>query len=214
MEKNFLIYLILAIIVIFSSTVYGIMVNQDEYKEINLSSINDMKVIGSIDLGKLEDKSTEIDFIMKETGLDKDESEYLIEKAKEKNLDLFLLMGIMKVESNFNKKLVGSHGERGLGQIMDGTARILANNLNLDYSPDMLFDAKYNINLFTTHLAYLMDVFNNDIHKALTAYNRGEGGLKKYIASRGGYRNPAASTYSNRVIEYRNMYAELYHKEN
>lgn len=213
MEKRILIYIVLVITVVFSGTVYGIMLNQDEYNEIDLSSIDNMKVIGAIDLDKLEEENLEIDFIMKETGLNKEESEYLLEKSEKKNLDLFLLMGMIKVESNFNKRLVGSQGERGLGQIMDGTARALAHNLALDYSPNMLFDAKYNINLFTTHLSYLLDVFDNDIHKALTAYNRGENGLKRYIASRGEHRNPAASVYSNRVIQYRNMYEDMYYKD-
>ena len=150
-------------------------------------------------------------FIKDETNLNEKESDYLVSQSQEKGLDIFMILGLIKLESNFNDRLVGTSGERGLGQIMDITGRQLAENMGLDYHPDLLFDSKYNIRLFTTHLSYLIKYYDSDIHRALTAYNRGQNGLKKYIASRGNINNPARSIYSSRVIELSNEFKVKFH---
>ncbi|MTI68213.1 MAG: lytic transglycosylase domain-containing protein [Firmicutes bacterium] len=161
----------------------------------------------------INEDNRKIDFIIKEAKLTKKEAKYLLSECEEKNLNIYLILGLMKVESNFNPELVGTSGERGLGQIMDCTAKALAKNLNIEYDPDDLFDPKYNIHLFTTHLKYLKGYYKNDMHKTLTAYNRGQNGLEKYVASRDHRKYPARSIYSKRVLEYTTKYKNKYENE-
>lgn len=154
-----------------------------------------------------------IEYINKESNLGKDIAGYLYDNCIEKELDPFLVLGLIKLESNFEARLVSYAGARGLGQLMENTAEPWAKNLGLEYSVEKLFDPKYNINIFTSHLQYLFDVYDGDIHQVLTAYNRGQGGLKKYIASRDGHRNPAESIYSKRVIKITSNYRKNFEKE-
>lgn len=199
--------IIMFFIIFLSYTSYAVM------PTINIDTDLDLSYICDDETEKANIKSKEqsyfnqkIQFICDISGLTYDESKYLLNKCNEKNLDLFLVLGLMRVESNFDKNAVGSLGERGLGQLMENTAKPVAKNLGLNYDPEMLFEPKYNINLFTTQLTYLKSIFKNDLHKALTAYNRGQYGLKRYMASRSSRTNPAESTYSNKVIKYRNKF--------
>lgn len=214
MQKRILVlYIILTATILFSTTVYGIMQNQ-ESNILNINGIADEKVASEFlrnEIFKVHDLTY---FISDLTKLSYEEAEYLIEVCEEKELDVFLVLGLMKVESNFNCKLVGRQGEIGLGQLKKGTAKWVANNTGIELRPEDLFKPKYNIEIFTSFLKQLKEGYNNDMHKTLTAYNRGEGGLNKYMASRGSRRNPAESTYSNRVLEYSYIYKEKFNKDN
>ncbi|WP_026895104.1 lytic transglycosylase domain-containing protein [Clostridiisalibacter paucivorans] len=202
MKKRVSLYIVLTII-LFSSTVFGVMLNENKEASLNMEVLQGQKVIDNTSIIEESTRQLKIDYIKGLTKLNNVQSEFLLKQCDEKELDVFLVLGLMKVESNFNTKLVGSLGERGLGQLMDGTARTLARNLNKKYDPSYLFKPEYNIELFTTHLKYLKGYYNGNVHKILTAYNRGQYGLKKYMASRSSTRNPESSIYSNRVIEYK-----------
>lgn len=221
MSKKVTIYITLCITILFGSTVYGIMLNQVNYKVLNLENTTGDKVISYIELHsqlltdntEKSERNSKVNFIMDKTSFTEDIANYLIDQCKEKGLNLFMVLGLMKLESNFNPKLVGSKGERGLGQLMENTAKPLAKNLDLKYDPDLLFEPKYNILLFTTQLQYLEKVYKDDRHKVLTAYNRGQYGLKKYMASRRNSRNPAVSIYSSKVLQYANKFELEYENE-
>ena len=202
----------LLVIIILSSTVYGIVFNDS--KDIGVKSIEASKerlISNTVNLDKI-DLNSNVKFIKEISGLSDEDSRFLYEECNEKNLDLFMVMGIMRVESNFRNDLVGGMGERGIGQLMENTAKPLAKNLGIKYDPNKLFNNQYNILLFTTQLKYLNEIYNGDPHKTLTAYNRGQYGLKKYIASRSSRRNPAISTYSQKVMKYRNTYYNQFYK--
>jgi len=175
--------------------------------------IENQKVLDNLFNNEVAYRNSIIRFIVKETRLEYDEADFLVGKCEDKNLDIFLVLGLIKVESNFNSRLVGSQGERGLGQLMENTAKPLAKNMDINYDPELLFKPEYNITLFTTQLEYLTKYLSGDIHKILTAYNRGQYGLKKYMASRGSRRNPAQSIYSDRVLQYASYYSRQYNNE-
>lgn len=212
-RKRLSIYLTVLIFILLTSTVYGIVLVKHDSDNPRLVVSNTKKVVNDINTKDLFNEDLEVQYIVDKTGLSKDVSKYLLDMCRKKELDIFVVLGLMKVESNFNPKVVGAKGERGLGQLMENTARPLAKNLGIEYSPEKLFDPKYNILLFTTQLKYLKTIMNNDIHKILTAYNRGEYGLKKYMASRSGRRNPAMSTYSIKVLEYANKYRKEFNED-
>lgn len=180
----------------------------EKQKEVNLANDIEDKVIEEINLSKYtyfkEDKNTQLlDFVKDLTGLDRIDCEYLIGECNEKGIDVFVALGLIRLESNFDPLTVGSKGERGLGQLMENTAKPVAINLGYEYNPDKLFEPQYNIELFLTQFKYLYEFYDYDLHKTLTAYNRGQYGLEKYIASRSStYRNSSMSDYSVRVTDY------------
>ncbi|MBV1759310.1 MAG: transglycosylase SLT domain-containing protein [Dethiosulfatibacter sp.] len=147
-----------------------------------------------------------VEYIDELTGLGKDTATYLIKQSEELGLDPFIILAIIRVESNFNPHTVGALGERGLGQLMANTAEPVAARLGIDHDPDRLFEPEYNILLFTTQFKYLSDFYGGDFHKTLTAYNRGQYGLEKYIASRSSHVNPEVSDYSLMIYDFASTY--------
>ncbi|WP_069650936.1 lytic transglycosylase domain-containing protein [Caloranaerobacter ferrireducens] len=210
MKGKLMLSTILVVTLIFGSTVYAIMLNNNDYNVLNLSVVNNNKVIENIEIKKHIENYELIEYIKNKTHLTEEESAFLLKQCNEKGLNIFIVLGLMKLESNFDPNCVGIFGERGLGQLMESTARQIAFNMKKEFKPELLFDPKYNIELFTTQLKYLKVIFNGDIHKVLTAYNRGEYGLKRYMASRSGTSNPAKSTYSERVLKYAAMFQKEY----
>lgn len=150
-------------------------------------------------------------YIHEMTNLEYDDCEFIINECKSKNIDLFVVLGVIKRESNFNPNAQGAAGERGLGQLMENTARPVAENLGYVFNPDKLYDSRYNLKLTITQIAYLMDVYDTDIHKVLTAYNRGQQGLKEYM-QKNKNTNPAVSDYSLKVLQFANEYKEGFRK--
>ena len=202
MSKKVILLIIMSIIILFSGTVYGIMLKQYDRNTLNFEVINNKKVVSVITDERIFEKTKESEYITEKFGLEEGVAAYLVEQCQEKKIDLFLVLGLIRTESNFNTMVVGTQGERGLGQLMENTAKPLAKNLGIEYDPEKLFEPKYNIKLFMTQLKYLNDILDNDLHKVLTAYNRGEYGLKRYMTSREGIRNPAQSSYSSKVLKY------------
>lgn len=211
--ENKIYYYILILIIMVLGILIGFNKHDIKVGEIDINTINGNKVVSEFTNLALIKRYELKDFVNEVTGFNSDVSEYLIEQCNKKDLDIFLVLGLMRLESNFNNKLVGTSGEIGLGQVMDITGKAVAKNLGIPYSKDKLFEPKYNILVFTTHLKYLFKYYDNDLHKVLTAYNRGQNGLNRYIASRSSLRNPEVSAYSRKVIEYYNHYKIKYKKQ-
>ncbi|MGD9570058.1 MAG: lytic transglycosylase domain-containing protein [Sedimentibacter sp.] len=157
------------------------------------------------------EKKELIEYTQSLTGFEYDDSEFIVNECNDKNLDLFIVLGVIKRESNFDPKAQGAAGERGLGQLMENTARPVAENLGYVYDPDKLYDARYNLKLTITQIAYLYDLYDKDIHKALTAYNRGQQGLTEYMESSEN-KNSAVSEYSEKVLQFAQEYKNNFWK--
>lgn len=143
------------------------------------------------------------------TKLSYDECKLIIQESKNNHLDLFIFLGVLKKESDFDPNAVGISGERGLGQLMENTAKPVAQNLGYIYDSEKLFNPRYNLKLTITQLAYLYDIYNKDINKTLTAYNRGQQGLIDYMNERKSpYKDPAMSEYSLKVLKFAYQYKE------
>ncbi|NLK65723.1 MAG: lytic transglycosylase domain-containing protein [Tissierellia bacterium] len=146
-----------------------------------------------------------IRFTKKITGLEYDHCKFLVEESKEKYIDPFIVLGLIKRESDFNPNAIGAGGELGLGQLMENTAKVIAENLGYSYKHEMLLDPEFNLKLTITQLSYLKGVYHNDMHKALTAYNRGQQGLENYLKSND---ERGVSDYSLKVLQYAFDYKE------
>lgn len=216
MKKNkstlFLILVLLMFLISYQSIIFASQSNEEI--ETHIVYNTDNKTIDYINTNQYElikdfQDSTLLEYIVNLSGLEKNECMYLIEQCTEKEIDIFIVLGLIKYESNFLTTAVGSKGERGLGQLMANTAEPVAKNLGYDYNPDDLFNPKFNIEIFMTQLKYLYEFYERDIHKTLTSYNRGQYGLEKYIASRQStHRDPAMSDYSVKVLDYALIYQE------
>ncbi len=152
-----------------------------------------------------------VEYTQQITNFSYDDCLFIVRECKEKDLDPFIVLGVIKRECDFNPKAKGKAGERGLGQLMENTARPVAENLGYVYDPDKLFDVRYNLKLTITQISYLYNIYNRDIHKALTAYNRGQQGLENYMEKNAsGNSNPAESDYSHRVLTFATEYKKSF----
>jgi soluble lytic murein transglycosylase-like protein len=87
-------------------------------------------------------------------------------------VDPVLVRAVIQVESNFNPRCVSRKGARGLMQLIPETAK--------RYGVSNIFDPEQNIRGGIHYLADLMGMFNNDLPRALAAYNAGENAVMKY----------------------------------
>lgn len=94
-----------------------------------------------------------------------------------------LIAGIVRLESNFDRKCVSPVGALGLMQVMPATARLVARKLG--WRRYDLFDPRTNLEIGTCYLAMLLREYQGHVPTALSFYNAGRHG----IVSRGVYRN-------------------------
>ena len=81
-------------------------------------------------------------------------------------VDARLILGVIRVESNFDPKARSKSGARGLMQLLPETGR--------RFGARSLDDPAQNIDAGTRYLRYLLDLFHGDIDRALAGYNAGE----------------------------------------
>ena len=89
----------------------------------------------------------------------------ILTSAHKHNLDPRLLFALIQIESRFNKNAVSTAGAQGLGQLMPATARALGVG-----NP---FDIAANVDGAARYIAQQLKAFDNDLTKALAAYNAG-----------------------------------------
>jgi len=91
------------------------------------------------------------------------------DKLVSKNFDKFLILSVIKVESNFNPKAESYTGAYGLMQVLPSTAKWLNQKYGLNYNYK---DSEDNIKLGILYLDYLYEL-TNDIEDTLVFYNTG-----------------------------------------
>ncbi|WDV47340.1 lytic transglycosylase domain-containing protein [Clostridiaceae bacterium M8S5] len=211
MDKKVIVSMTIIFILVSNSVFARSNMNYDnESQVIALATLETTTKINTIDtviVPNIMNKIELSNYIKLRARFNDENTRFLIDLCEDKNLNIFTIMAVMKVESDFRHKVVGRSGEIGIGQLMDDTARLTAKRLNIDYKREYLYDVRYNVNIFTEHLKYLENKYDNDIHKMLTAYNRGRGGLRKHMASRAGEKRPQESSYSRKVVKFINVYS-------
>lgn len=93
-------------------------------------------------------------------------------ESKIQNVDSALVKAIVFHESAGNPDAVSSRGAKGLMQLMDATA----SDMGVENSFDIIENLRGGIRYFKKQLKS----FDNNIDKALAAYNAGPGNVKKY----------------------------------
>jgi soluble lytic murein transglycosylase-like protein len=92
--------------------------------------------------------------------------------ASQFHVDPVLVRAVIQVESDFNPNCVSNKGARGLMQLMPETAT--------RYGVKRVHDPEDNIRGGVRYLRDLLDMFPNDLSRALAAYNAGENAVLKY----------------------------------
>jgi len=125
-------------------------------------------------------------------------AQLIVDQSLEWDIDPWLVYSIIKLESRFVVDAVGRAGEIGLMQVLPSTGRMVAERtLGVkDYQTSMLFDPAFNIEVATTHFAYLLQIYDNNVSDALTAYNAG-------------HANVAKRTYAQKVLQFYGEYRQL-----
>ncbi len=106
----------------------------------------------------------------------------LVRKYSEKyDVDPYLVLAIMKVESNFEPDAISHKNARGLMQISEKTGEWGAEKLKLqDYSSERLFEPETNIDIGCWYLSVLYKEFSNT-DLVLAAYNGGSGNVAQWL---------------------------------
>ena len=81
-------------------------------------------------------------------------------------VDCDLVRAVIKAESDFNPSAVSPKGAKGIMQLMPGTAE--------NMSVKNIFSPRENIEGGVKYLRRLLNIFNNDLHLTVAAYNAGE----------------------------------------
>lgn len=117
------------------------------------------------------------------------------------NVDETLVYALIKQESNFRVKALGDNGKsKGLMQIQEIWHKERMKKLRVD----SLMTAKGNIRVGIDVLSEKIDKYD-DLGKALTAYNAGDGGAYKYYFSKGIY----ANDYAKKIIKNKDKFKIL-----
>ncbi|HEY6139240.1 MAG TPA: lytic transglycosylase domain-containing protein [Thermoanaerobaculia bacterium] len=87
-------------------------------------------------------------------------------------VDPVLVRAVIVVESNFDSRCVSNKGARGIMQLMPETAK--------RYGVKDVFDVEQNIRGGISYLADLLEMFPDDLSRALAAYNAGEGAVLRH----------------------------------
>ena len=103
----------------------------------------------------------------------------VIKACKGNKVPPWLVMGLIRQESRFNKEIKSSAGAIGLMQILPKTAleTYTKNQSELD-----LISSTQNIYIGTKYLSKLLNQFNSSIPLSLAAYNAGPSRAKKWYA--------------------------------
>ncbi|MFZ2959913.1 MAG: transglycosylase SLT domain-containing protein [Candidatus Ozemobacteraceae bacterium] len=104
-------------------------------------------------------------------------------EAAKYNLDPYWILSIMREESHFNATCLSHSNAMGLMQILPSTGKWIAQKLGIKggFNPESLWNIDRNIAFGAWYLAYLRDMFNNDLFLAAASYNGGQGNIKRKV---------------------------------
>lgn len=132
---------------------------------------------------------------------------FLAYQSMKVDIDPAIAYELLKVETGntFDPDLTGPETKYGhaygMAQFMTNTAPWIADMAGINYSKEKLFDPYFSMTLSVTYLDYLYDKYGN-WDEALTAYNRGIGGLKAYVSEKG----TPKSGYSEEIQEMASLH--------
>ncbi|MBP2627387.1 MAG: Lytic transglycosylase catalytic [Firmicutes bacterium] len=147
-------------------------------------------------------------------------SEIVYQHALEKELDPFLVAGVIRTESKFNTQARSPKGALGLMQMMPETAKWVAEQMDdYDFDISQLENPEVNIRMGTWYLSSLKKEFKGNEVLILAAYNGGRGNVKQWMGRYDWTISfddvekipfPETRAYVDRVLYSKKRYQELY----
>lgn len=129
----------------------------------------------------------------------------ILETSRNYNIDPFLILAIMRVESHFNPKACSNRGAMGLMQVRSIVVREVAKEMGINPSESgrLLKDHHFNIRVGVHYFSMLIRKFG-DVRKALMAYNMGPTVVARF------YKNRLAphSGYQKKVLTFFEDYSQ------
>lgn len=108
----------------------------------------------------------------------------IITYSKKYNVDPYLVLAIIKAESNFNENATSAKNAHGLMQITSETGLWASEKMKIvNYNDNMLYKPQFNINMGSWYVSDLTKEFNGNIDLVLAAYNGGRGNVQKWLSS-------------------------------
>ncbi len=105
------------------------------------------------------------------------------QKARELELDPYLIAALIRQESAFTPTAVSRAGAHGLMQLMPRTAREVARRVGAAWDVGLLTIADANLHLGANHLAGLLRHYDNRVVPTLAAYNAGGTPVRRWLRS-------------------------------
>jgi len=139
--------------------------------------------------------------------------------ADARGVDPLLMLSLIRQESLFNTFATAGAGEKGLMQVIPGTAQYIADQLQWeDYQHSDLFRAYAGVAFGTFYIDEQLELFNQNAIAALAAYNAGPGRALDWNALSGGDPDLFMTTitidstrgYVQFIYRNYNIYRELY----
>lgn len=113
-------------------------------------------------------------------------------RVKGPTVEKALVYGLSRQESEFDAGVVSPAGARGLMQLMPRTAKIVAHQINVPYSPSRLTsDPAYNAMLGSAHLGDLIEGYSGSYIMSVAAYNAGASRVGDWVEQYGDPRSTA-----------------------
>ena len=108
--------------------------------------------------------------------------DHVKEYALSYGVDPYLIMSIIKAESNFDQDAISNKNATGLMQIIEPTARWLAKRMELsNFQYEEITDPEVNIKMGCYYMHYLLTLYDGNVKNALAAYNAGEGTVNRWL---------------------------------
>ena len=106
----------------------------------------------------------------------------ILKYSEEYGLNPYLVIAIIKVESNFNQKALSKKNAIGLMQIREPTGEWIAGKIGIhNFIDEMLYEPEINIRMGCWYINYLTKYYGNNLKLALAAYNGGQGNVDKWL---------------------------------
>ena len=121
-------------------------------------------------------------------------SDIIVKNANEYELDPYLVMAIIRVESNYQPEANSHKGAKGLMQLTDETAQDVAKGLKVkNFYKDMIYEPEINIRFGCWYLDHIRDYLTGitnaevdlkkDSRLLLAAYNGGIGNVRSWLGN-------------------------------
>ena len=143
------------------------------------------------------------------------------ENSRINNVDRFLVLSIIKVESGFDCTARSKVGALGLMQLMPETGAWIAGEFSEPkFSPAMLYQPLISIRFGSWYIKSLLKEFDGNIYLALAAYNAGRGNVHDWMAAKGWSKAkfarieeipyPETRAFVRKVLAAEQQYKQLY----